>query len=655
MKNLQPGAAIKNPSFSPTVSTDEGQRKFSCKFCPKMLSGKFFSHVSTVHKNEPEVQVINSLPIGKRTKGCQLNERELLRQRLIRNLLKEVDHKKIITASKGEKVKTTYRTRRGKPGKWLSEFKICPFCLGNFVKQTYNRHVRRCQGDVTIRGHLSTPLHRLAINDIHPLANDELRKVAIRLRNDDITKVALGDEVIVRHGNCLALKYRVSSHNNKQIRHDIRMSAIILGEAKKIDESIKEMKDLLDKTKVTTIIQVASKLSEFTPGEGFKKSSVARDVQRIMGQVAESWVTDGIEENIMINGVQLQSVIDAFLKLFKKRWEMFMLKPLQETQTHEILSKGLEVLPSANDINKLMQYAKKIQNESLNELNKEFSYQSWVNLGKSLLILILILNRKRPSEVARLKLISFNDFREKINEATNPEFFQKMSEGAKLIAAKYDRVMTRGKKNDKIVPVILKRDMTVNLKFFVSLRERAGVHPNNPYVFGLPNSLGEFRWIQPTPLMAKWSEECGAKVPSLLRGTKLRKHIATIGVALNLNNGQIDSLAKHMGHNIFTHKKNYRQDIVTEQMAEVAKLLEMAQSNFQITTAGNIICEESDEEPAHQSSNNNYIEAYNHNEENPNRDRGSSIEEDRSPADKRNYCNLLIDDRFVQTLLISSA
>lgn len=106
------------------------------------------------------------------------------------------------------------------------------------------------------------------------------------------------------------------------------MAARIVLEAQRINPAIKEMKDLLNNSNVKLIMQVAKRLAGFKSDGGFQQPSVAKSIGRIISSVADSWITDGIEEdlNIQLNGVlvSIKEVIDDFMLIFKKRWTQFM-------------------------------------------------------------------------------------------------------------------------------------------------------------------------------------------------------------------------------------------------------------------------------------------------------------------------------------------
>jgi len=75
--------------------------------------------------------------------------------------------------------------------------------------------------------------------------------------------------------------------------------------------------------------------------------------------------------------------------------------------------------------------------------------------------------------------------------------------------------------------------------------------------------------------MRRYSEECGALHPDRLRGTNLRKHIATTCINLNLKDHEVSDLANFMGHDEKIHKNHYRHPILSREIFQVSKLLEI--------------------------------------------------------------------------------
>lgn len=69
------------------------------------------------------------------------------------------------------------------------------------------------------------------------------------------------------------------------------------------------------------------------------------------------------------------------------------------------------------------------------------------------------------------------------------------------------------------------------------------------------------------------SNKCGAKMPSNLKSTKLRKHISTVSQLLNLDDGSVNALCKHMGHNPKVHREFYQMPQEMILKTQISKIL----------------------------------------------------------------------------------
>lgn len=134
-------------------------------------------------------------------------------------------------------------------------------------------------------------------------------------------------------------------------------------------------------------------------------------------------------------------------------------------------------------------------------------------------------------------------------------------------------VEIKGKRGRKVA-VILTPEMKKGIELLNSLRSAVGVQEENKYVFARShrNSLQPLRgW----DCLRCFALECRPKLknPEALTSTKLRKYIATITQVLALEEKEIDWLARHLGHDIWTHREYYRLRESTIKIAKVSKLL----------------------------------------------------------------------------------
>jgi len=81
--------------------------------------------------------------------------------------------------------------------------------------------------------------------------------------------------------------------------------------------------------------------------------------------------------------------------------------------------------------------------------------------------------------------------------------------------------------------------------------------------------------------MRKFAEKCNATSSTTLRGTALRKHVATYCIQLNLNEVEVSELATFMGHADKIHKQHYRQPQASRDILKISKYLEAVQGDVQ--------------------------------------------------------------------------
>jgi len=184
-----------------------------------------------------------------------------------------------------------------------------------------------------------------------------------------------------------------------------------------------------------------------------------------------------------------------------------------------------------------------------------------------------------------------------IHTNTADDLYKKISSRAQDAAKKYVRFVIRGKLG-RNVPVLLNYSLVECIKLILKFRDNAKIPTGNPYVFGLPSyDLKRFKYLRACILMRKFSEVCNAQVAHLLRGTKLRKHIATFCAGMELADTEVTDLANFMGHAEKIHREIYRQPIISRDILNITQHLEAAQG-----------CDSSDTEK-------NSIEEYNNDED----------------------------------------
>ena len=88
-----------------------------------------------------------------------------------------------------------------------------------------------------------------------------------------------------------------------------------------------------------------------------------------------------------------------------------------------------------------------------------------------------------------------------------------------------------------------------------------------------PSPSSKIRYLSGYTLLSRFSKQCGASKPHLLRATQLRKHLATKCVHLELNDNNLKDLAGFMGHHVNVHVNHYRRDIAERDIPLFLKFL----------------------------------------------------------------------------------
>lgn len=149
------------------------------------------------------------------------------------------------------------------------------------------------------------------------------------------------------------------------------------------------------------------------------------------------------------------------------------------------------------------------------------------------------------------------------------ELYKRLPEKEKKSALKYIRFTIRGKLN-RNVPVLLNAKMKETIEVILKYRKLARVSSKNPYIFGLPSTdKRRFRYLRASKLMREFSNLCGAENKRSLRGTILRKDMAT--KCAHLPDTEISLIADFMGHHKDIHKNIYRQPVAESDILNMAK------------------------------------------------------------------------------------
>ena len=165
--------------------------------------------------------------------------------------------------------------------------------------------------------------------------------------------------------------------------------------------------------------------------------------------------------------------------------------------------------------------------------------ESWQALLQVILARIILFNQRRSAEVSKMTLEDFNN---KSLPNGQKVVLEGLSKVEQELCRSFQRVEIRGKRGNT-VPVLLTTDMVDAIDLLNQQRKGVGVSNDNKFLFARANygSLGHVRGCD---CLQELAPKSGAKMPTFLRCTALRKQIATVSQIMNLKDNELDILAK---------------------------------------------------------------------------------------------------------------
>lgn len=229
----------------------------------------------------------------------------------------------------------------------------------------------------------------------------------------------------------------------------------------------------------------------------------------------------------------------------------------------------VSIVPLASDLKLLKDYLIEKANAALLKLQQNTrDTTAYTILLETVYCRLLLLNRRRPGELERLFIKTYQSASLNQNSQSYQEFSEAISETEKLLMQSFKRIVIRGKRG-RGFPVLISKDVQEHLDIILKCREHIPQKPNN-YLFGNPNSD---KPIVGYKVFKKYTTLCGAKNPDALTCTRLRKHLTTLTQLFNMTENDMEQLASFMGHTLGIHRTSYRLPDDVYQTARISKLL----------------------------------------------------------------------------------
>lgn len=199
------------------------------------------------------------------------------------------------------------------------------------------------------------------------------------------------------------------------------------------------------------------------------------------------------------------------------------------------------------------------------------------------MILIMTFNRRRPGETDRTTVEDFLSY-----EEVDPkcEHFQQLNKNKKEKVLGYRHYSTEGKKINGIDGSYYYIKLDSECFETISnaeYREEAGISAGNPFLFALPNrKKNVYRHASAFRVLCEFVDDCckvcELRKPNLIRGTNLRKALATKAQGEKAK-GKL--AGGQMGHTFQESCRSYRQKTAVQNV-EILEMLEDANASVEV-------------------------------------------------------------------------
>lgn len=137
----------------------------------------------------------------------------------------------------------------------------------------------------------------------------------------------------------------------------------------------------------------------------------------------------------------------------------------------------------------LRDHLRLVEDKAREELTPQMSLRAYKALNETVLVQVIIFNKRREGEASRLTL---EIYKKASTSAINEDIYETLSPLEKELSKILTRIEIWGKRGKK-VPVFLTERMKESIDLLAKRREEAGVLAQNPYLFSRPGVMTNIR------------------------------------------------------------------------------------------------------------------------------------------------------------------
>lgn len=514
-----------------------------CYVCAKGMT-KVARHLLRHADEEPDIAKVFALP-----------KKSLERKRLLTDLQNRGNHKHN---------QEVMRTNSGnlKPGRHPTITALnptrCLHCKGIF--RDMRRHVARCTKKTS---NSAKPGKTRVLHETDEKHPPGVLKMLSKMKRDEIAFVIKDDKLLIQLAQHLSEKYADNRKKQQYFRQKLRqMGRLLLAMHEK---SIFSFEDAIKPNNFYKVVETVKSIAGFDKKRRrYKKPIFALRLGQSLKQIANT-VLNGTDNEEMVRDTK------TFLTLCAKEW-CELVSHRAYTLLNRQKVKSPSTIPFTHDVQAFYRHLETTSASAIETMKMYESPQVYNAVCRVTLAQVSVLNKGAP-EVSKMTLKSF----------------QEREDTTQVLSKHFIRINTPSMTGENVA-VLLTSELVSAITLLVSKRTSCGVQKDNLFLFAKPDGSASSVYCG-RGCINSFSKLCRAKNPEYLRSAYFQKHITRVFQILNLENDELNHLAKLLGLDIRTERDYYRSPEAAEELAKIAKLLLAMEKGSLETFKGNSLDE----------------------------------------------------------------
>ena len=419
----------------------------------------------------------------------------------------------------------------------------CTRCYGFFYQYDLWRHRCPCRHEETDEPEESNSRSADSIDGSRSLLEGALQSenskrevdkqlnkhILSRMRRDANLRVVKTDALILQFG--VAQLKRIGVKGRRRIAARMRLLAKLVVQLRNaLDLHNKSLEHFLNGMYFDGVIEAIEDMCGLHSDEhgqrSFDRPSVALSIGNILTKTCH------IKRGIAIRNGDDGSLkeVDSFVALLKTEYSDSVSCPALATLKSKTYNKPVE-LPTTDDLTKLKKFTEEKMHNLVKQLKTAPYYGTWRQLSEVVLTRLVVFNKRRANEPAKLLLSQYNN-RPDWKQESNRELVENLQPLERKLMDRMDLIQVPGKRNRR-VPILITPEVGKAMKELAATRTQCGISAKNPYFFATDSVDGyQNTWL----VLHNNAVAAGVKKPRLITSCRLRKYVATLSqVCITVN------------------------------------------------------------------------------------------------------------------------